>query len=36
MSFKDLYTLGTEGSTWSVKQDFDATSTGTTTTAARR
>ena len=24
MSFKDLYTLGTEGSTWSVKQDFDA------------
>jgi P-aminobenzoate N-oxygenase AurF len=25
MSFKDLYTLGTEGSTWSVKQDYDAT-----------
>ncbi len=24
MSFKDLYALGTEGSTWSVKQDFDA------------
>ena len=23
-SFKDLYALGTEGSTWSVKQDFDA------------
>src|SRR5271165_703013 len=23
MSFKDLYALGTEGSTWSVKQDFD-------------
>src|SRR5215469_4329574 len=25
MSFKDLYALGTEGSTWSVPQDFDAT-----------
>ncbi len=24
MAFKDLYALGTEGSTWSVKQDFDA------------
>ena len=24
MSFKDLYALGTEGSTWSVNQDFDA------------
>ena len=24
MSFKDLYALATEGSTWSVKQDFDA------------
>ena len=24
MAFKDLYTLGTEGSTWSVKQNFDA------------
>ena len=23
MSFKELYALGTEGSTWSVKQDFD-------------
>jgi hypothetical protein len=23
MSFKDLYALSTEGSTWSVKQDFD-------------
>ena len=25
MSFKDLYALATEGSTWSVKQDYDAT-----------
>jgi hypothetical protein len=24
MAFKDLYELSTEGSTWSVKQDFDA------------
>jgi hypothetical protein len=24
MAFKDLYTLGTEGSTWSVHQDFEA------------
>ena len=24
MSFKDLYALGTEGSTWSVDQDFEA------------
>ena len=24
MAFKDLYALSTEGSTWSVKQDFDA------------
>jgi hypothetical protein len=24
MAFKDLYALGTEGSTWSVQQDFDA------------
>ncbi len=25
MSFKDLYALATEGSTWSVKQDYDVT-----------
>jgi hypothetical protein len=25
MAFKDLYALGTEGSTWSVPQDFDVT-----------
>ncbi len=24
MAFKDLYALSTEGSTWSVSQDFDA------------
>ena len=25
MPFKDLYAIATEGSTWSVKQDYDVT-----------